>query len=139
MEALDRDHEDEPGGATDRERVTAKRFDFDFAAQEVLFENGRARDDMGWTIASSGLRLSSTRSQSSAPGGNWPNAPSIGAKTVKGPLPFELFVHSRGLKKVQETVEPADFFAVWMMSAACTVQAPSVIGRASATALGSPA
>jgi hypothetical protein len=43
---LDRDQQDEPGGAIDRERATADGRNLDGSAQEVARSNGCVRDDV---------------------------------------------------------------------------------------------
>jgi hypothetical protein len=96
---LERDHQEDPGGATDPEPSAAKHFHLDFAVQEVLHQKGHARDDVRLDYRCDCL------------------------PALLGREPLE---HARGC-------------AVWMMSAACAVQAPSVSGSASATALGSAA
>jgi hypothetical protein len=43
---LEREHQDDPGGATDREHSTTKRFNLDLVVQEVLRQKGCTGDYM---------------------------------------------------------------------------------------------
>ena len=136
---LQRDHQDDPGGATDPERHAAKRFNLDFAVQEVLRQKGRARDDvrLGYRFE----RLPGLLRQQPLEHARRQLAKCFidRGENRKGPLILEHLNHARGLKQVQEAVNRPSCCAVWMMSAACAVQAPSDSGTASATAFGSAA
>ena len=105
---LEWDHQDDPGGATDPERPAAKRFNLDFAVQEVLRQEGRARDDVRLDYRFDCLPALLSQEPLEHAGRQLAECFIDRGENRKGPLTLELLIHPRGLKQVQEAVEPAE-------------------------------
>jgi hypothetical protein len=105
---LERDHQDHPGGATDREHSTAERFKLDFAVHEVLGQKGRARDDVRLNYRFERLPALLGQEPLEHARGQLAKCFINRGKNGKGSLILEFLDYASGLKQVQEAGEPAD-------------------------------
>ena len=87
--------------------TAAKRFNLDFAVQEVLREKGRARDDVRLDYRFDCLPALLSQEPLEHARGQLAKCFIDRGENRKGPLTLEHLIHARGLKQVQEAGEPA--------------------------------